>query len=302
MVLGAAFVLPGCIEPINVGQETEAGSGGASETNAATDGMTSGSPTGSPTASGTDAGETDGTDGTDAGETDDDSTGDSCPPISIADCVQCECLNDQWACNTDACDYDCSDNACGDACMNCLPGDPECTDPDAEGICTADGQCVGSPPPKQGFCEGAIAPGFEADLDQTFGCSDMVVVAGNAIDTQAIVLSVLDTLVADAQSMGMPVHAEYAATDAALVLEARAGIMVTINECNDVVFPKVEIDELWLPTAGMVIIDVVPSGQDLGTATVELVDVLFERQQPGPAPILVPSLILEGLNVGWLPG
>ena len=283
LLLGACL-LPGCVDPKTVGLETDDERSAESSEGGQTDGMTS-------QGSGSDSGgQTEGSDGPE-----------TCPPIDHADCVACECIEGEWSCSSDACVYDCSDHACGDACMMCPEGDPECSSPEHEGVCTTDGECVGVPPPELGFCEGALAPGFEAGLSEAGGCSDMVVYGYDAADTQAVLLVVDDGLVADAVASGMPVHAEYEATDPALTLEARAGQQVTAGECQDVPVPGVQVDETWRPTAGTVIVDVVPSGSE-GVATVEFVDLVLEREQPGPGPLTVPSLIIADVLVGWFPG
>ncbi|MCH9683062.1 MAG: hypothetical protein K0V04_16625 [Deltaproteobacteria bacterium] len=300
LLLGAASLVSGCIDPKTVGLETEGGTDGGT----ATGGMTgSNSETDGPATDGSQTGGQ-GTDGpaTDGAESDGTATGDSCPPIQTAECIECECVADSWVCNTDACNYDCQGDMCGDPCMMCPEGDPECTDPDAEGICTADGACVGVPPPKQGFCEGALQPGFEANLTQVFGCADMTVIGRSATDTEAIIIGINDMLVATTADTGMPVHAEYPAELAPVVMQAVSGISVTLNECNDVIFREVEIDETWLPTAGTIIVDVAPILDSQGIATVELVDVVFEREQPGPPAITVESFTIADVNVGWLPG
>lgn len=291
LVLGTCL-LPGCVDPKTIGFETdEAGSEDAGSTDGETDGATSQGPA-------TDDGQTDGTDGSDGSD-----TSEPCPPISeVAECVECECFDGEWACSNTGCAYDCEGLACGDSCMMCPPEDPECTSPEYEGVCTADGQCVGVPPPKQGFCVGALEPGFEMDISEAGGCADMLVYGFDAADTQGVVLWLDEGLVADAHASGMPVHAEYDAIDPAVSLEVRAGLNVTAMECQDVPVPGVEIDELWLPTGGTVIVDVTATGMMEGFATVEFVDLVLARQQPGPSPITVPSLVLTDVFVGWLPG
>ena len=294
LVLGASLLLPGCIDPKSLGSETD--DAGESDDE--------GSGTGGPgTATEGPGTETEGP-GT---ATEGPSTGDSgtgpepCPPIDIGNCVECECFDGEWACSNTGCNYDCEGSACGDECMMCPEGDPECTASEYEGVCTAQGECVGVPPPKQGFCEGALQPGFEGELGVVAGCGDMAVYAHDAADERGLVLLVDDGLVADAVASGMPVHAEYAATDAVITMDARAGVMVTDIECNDVVNKGMEIDELWLPVDGMVIVDVVPDGMGTANATVELVDVQLDREQPGPDSLTV-NMTMSDVYVGWLPG
>ncbi len=301
LLLGASLLLPGCIDPKSLGNETD-DSAGTDNPLPADTGMesTDGPGTGGPGTGGPGT-ETEGeTDNPLPGET---GTGPdpTCPPIDIADCVECECFDGEWACSNTGCTYDCEGSACGDQCMMCPEGDSECTSPEYEGICTAQGECVGVPPPKQGFCEGALQPGFEGELNVAAGCSDMAVYAHDATDERGLVLFIDDGLVADAVATGMPVHAEYGATDAEVTMEARAGLMVTHDECNDVAIEGVEIDEVWLPTGGMVIVDVVPDGFGNANATVELVAVQLDREQPGPDSLTI-NMTMSDVYVGWLPG
>jgi len=199
------------------------------------------------------------------------------------------------------CVQSCAGEACGEACVLCPEDDPDCDFPIEEGVCTATGECVGVPPPKLGFCEGALQPGFELELDTVSGCSDLWVYARDMADERALVLSIDQGLVADAVATDMPVHAELPATDPTVSLEGRAGFAVTATECNDVIIDDPDIDENWLPNAGTVIVDVIPTGDGFANATVELVDVELQRLQPGPAPIVVDYTFTD-VFVGWLPG
>ncbi len=303
-LLAAALMVPGCIEPISLGPETDdAGGSDDTESDGATSqgSATSGPGTATTTGPGTDDGPATATDGpTDDGPataTD----GDPCPPIDIANCVECECFDGEWACSNTGCVYDCEGFECGVGCMVCPDEDPECTSPEYEGVCTALGECVGVPPPKAGFCEGALQPGFEMDLEVVSGCIDMLVFAHDVADERGVVVMIDQGLVADAVATGMPVNVELSATDPSVTLEARAGQMVTALECNDVAKPGVEIDELWLPVAGTIIVDVVPDGFDTANATVQLVDVELQREQPGPETITF-SMTMSDVYVGWLPG
>jgi len=301
-LLGCTLALSGCIDPKSLGNETDDESSSATEGDAgsATD---DGPATATATATATDDGPATATDtATDDGPATATATGgNGCSPIDIAECVECECIGGEWSCDSSACVYDCAGVACGDACMMCPEDDPECTTLGSEGQCTAEGECVGTPPPLLGFCEGALQPGFEGELSEASGCSDMTVYAHDAADERAVVLSIDQGLVADAVASGMPLHAELPVTDPSVTLEARAGIMVTTNECNDVILPDEQIDETWVPSAGMVIVDIVPDAMDTGTATVELVDVVLHRTQPGPASITI-DLTMADVYVGWLPG
>lgn len=296
LLLAAASLLPGCVDPKTIGQETdgEDSSSSDSDSDGATEGMTSQGPTTGETDTDPTAGDTDPT----AGETE----GPGCPPIDPAPCTECTCIDDTWSCLPSAeCVSDCTGEACGVACVLCPDDDPECTEPEAEGVCTATGECVGTPPPKLGFCEGALQPGFEGDLEAVGGCADLWVYAHDAADERGLVLSIDQGLVADAVAMDMPTHTELSATDAAVQLEGRAGFFVTAAECNDAIIQDPDIKESWLPTAGTVIIDLVPTGDGFATATVELVDVELYRLQPGPAPIVV-DFTFTDVGVGWLPG
>ena len=71
------------------------------------------------------------------------------------------------------------------------------------------------------------------------------------------------------------------------------------NECEvyDDVLTRFEAENPGID----VIVDVVPSGSE-GVATVEFVDLVLEREQPGPGPLTVPSLIIADVLVGWFPG
>jgi hypothetical protein len=298
LLLGLAAGTAGCIDPKSIGQETDDDGSGSAESGS--DDESSGGNSSGQTTSQT-TGQTDGPD-TDPTMGESSDTGDTlCPPIDIPACVTCECIDGDWACDSSACVYDCDGLACGEACMMCPAEDPECTAPEYEGVCTADGQCVGTPPPKLGFCEGALQPGFEGELDVVSGCADVVVFAHDAADERGLVVYIDQGLAAAAIASGEPVHAELPATDPTVMLEGRAGFSVTAAECNDVVVREVDIKENWLPTAGTVIIDVVPLGPDQAEATVELVDVALHRVQPGPAPIVV-NMTFSDVFVGWLPG
>ncbi|MCA9711682.1 MAG: hypothetical protein KDK70_37955 [Myxococcales bacterium] len=295
LLLSTLWLLPGCIDPKSVGQETD--DAGESSESDDTGGPTSnGSATTMP-GTGT---EGSGTEGSDSDSSGTDTSG-LCPPIDIASCVQCDCIEGEWSCSSEGCVYDCTDQACGTACMICPEGDPDCSAPEYEGVCTADEQCVGVPPPKLGFCEGALQPGFEGALTVQAGCSDMTVYAHDAADERGVVVRITAGLVQDAVDSGLPVHAELSAVDAAVSLEARAGFSVTINECNDAPLPNEDIEETWLPAAGTVIVDVVPDGIGTANATVELSGVELHRTQPGPAPITI-DMTMTDVYVGWLPG
>lgn len=291
LLLGLAGTLSGCIDPKSIGQETNDDGSGSAESGSdgsggmTTQGMTSGQTNGS---------ETDPT----SGESD---TGLGCPPIDPAPCFECECVGDDWHCVPSGCVESCAGEACGASCLVCPDDDPDCDFPEEEGVCTADGQCVGTPPPKLGFCEGALQPGFEDELDVISGCADVLVFAHDAADERGLRVYIDQGLVAAAIASGEPVHAELSATDPAVELEGRAGFSVTAIECNDVIEPGIDIKENWLPSAGTVIIDVTPTDFDQATATVQLVDVVLHRAQPGPAPIVV-NMTFSDVIVGWLPG
>jgi len=295
LLLGAAASLAGCIDPSSIGIETQGESSGSAESGSEGEGSgaTSQGQTSDPT-----AGETDGT-------TSDPTSGETenpgCPPIDIGPCEDCTCGDDgNWVCEN-ICASTCEGLACGTSCLRCPDDDPDCGIPAFEGVCTADEQCVGVPPPKLGFCEGALQPGFEDELDVVSGCSDIVVFARDMADERGLVIQVDQDLYTQAMDSGMPVHVEVPATDPTVVLEARAGFYVTALECSDVIVNEPDIDESWRPTAGMLIIDVVPVGPNFAEATVELVDVELHRLQPGPAPIVV-STTFAGVGVGPVPG
>jgi hypothetical protein len=245
------------------------------------------------TGEGQTSGQTNGTDPT-AGE----SGTPGCPPIDPAPCQECTCIDDGWICEP-TCLPSCDGALCGASCELCPEGEPDC-EPD-QGVCTAEGQCVGTPPPELGFCEGALQPGFEDELDQVSGCSDVVVFARDATDERGLVLHVDQGLYAEAQATGMPVHAELPATDPTVYLEARTGFNVTIVECSDVIVKDPDIQETWRPQAGMVILDVTPFDEFSASATVQLVGVELRRDQPGPLPITV-DLTWTDVIVGPVPG
>lgn len=293
LLLGAACLLPGCIDPKSIGQEsdTEPGSSGDTGSASETDGMTS-------QTSGQTSGQTSNTTEPTGGETD---TGPGCPPVQPEPCTECECVDGAWSCVDLGCVDSCEGEACGVACLLCPEGEPDCDFPLEDGVCTADGLCVGTPPPKLGFCEGQLQPGFEGELAAVSGCADMNVYAHDATDERGLVVFVDQGLVADAWASGMPVHVELSATDPTVHIEGRAGFLVTQAECNDAVGPGIDIKETWLPTAGTVIVDVIPMGTEQATATVELVDVELHRVQPGPASFTI-DFTFTDVNVGWLPG
>lgn len=288
-LLGLAGSLAGCIDPESIGLETaEEGSGSAESGSEGSEGS-----------GGTSQGQTSGpATGTDA--TSGDTEGLPCPPIDIGPCHECTCTDEGWVCEP-VCPESCEGLECGTSCLRCGDDDPDCASPELEGVCTAEGQCVGTPPPKLGFCEGALQPGFEGELEVVGGCSDMVVFAHDAADERGLVLHVDGGLFADVVASGMPVHAELPATDPSVFLEARAGFYVTALECSDFIENEPDIKENWLPTAGTVIIDLVPIDASLANATVQLVGVELHRAQPGPAPLVV-DVTWTDVGVGWLPG
>ncbi|MEM9460712.1 MAG: hypothetical protein AAGF11_41465 [Myxococcota bacterium] len=284
--LGAIAMVPGCIDPRSIGEEPDSA------------GTESGGSGGTGESGGSGAG---GSNSDGPGELPKGETGVDCPAILTPECMECDCqcVAGGWVCPEEPVD-DCTDQACGAPC--CTEEEPECTDASLGGLCTADGQCVGAPPPLLGFCEGELQSGFEQELSVQNGCADMVIYAHDAMDEQAIVLSINQGLVQDVIDTGVPVHVELTATDPALALEARAGFNVTMHECNDVLEPGVDIIETWGPTGGTVVIDVVPGEFELPVATVQLVDVVLARENyPGPAPITV-NLAVTDITVGWLPG
>ncbi|MCX4240645.1 hypothetical protein [Paraliomyxa miuraensis] len=293
LLLTTALVLPACVDPKSIGQETDGEDSGTGDTDATetTNGMTTQAPT---------TGETEGS--STAPTTNDTvvDTGVDCPPIDPGPCMECECTFGGWDCYFAGCVESCEGAMCGEACALCPDDDPECEFPLDVGSCTADGMCVGTPPPKLGFCEGALVPGFEGDLTEVSGCADVVVYAHDAADERGLVVSVDQGLAADAIAQDMPTHIELPATDPTVSIQGRAGFDVTVNECNDVIVPD-DIKETWSPTAGTVIVDVTPDGMGGATATVQLVDVSLHRDQPGPAQIVV-NFIFTDVPVAWLPG
>lgn len=291
LLLGLAGTLAGCIDPKSIGLETADDGSGSAESGSAE----SGSEGSEGTSQGQTTGQTNGTDPT-AGE----SGTPGCPPIDYGPCTECTCIDDEWQCET-ICPASCEGLACGDGCLMCPEGEPDCAMPSLDGVCTAEGVCVGTPPPKLGFCEGALQPGFEDELDAVGGCADVMIYAHDAADERGLVLHVDQGLFSEAIASGMPVHAELPATDPSVFLEGRAGFYVTTLECSDFIENEPDIKENWLPTAGTVILDVVPVDASSASATAQLVDVELRRQQPGPAPIVV-NVTWTDVNVGWLPG
>lgn len=289
MLLGLAGTLAGCIDPKSIGLETADDGSGSAESGSAE--------SGSEGSEGTSQGQT-------TGQTTDPTAGESgtpgCPPIDYGPCEECTCIDDEWHCET-ICPASCEGLACGDGCLMCPEGEPDCAMPSLDGVCTTEGVCVGTPPPKLGFCEGALQPGFEDELDAVGGCADVMMYAHDAADERGLVLHVDQGLFSDAIASGMPVHAELPATDPSVFLEGRAGFYVTTTECSDFIENEPDIKENWRPTAGTVILDVVPVDASSANATAQLVDVELHRQQPGPAPIVV-NVTWTDVSVGWLPG
>jgi hypothetical protein len=293
LLLGLAGTLAGCVDPKSIGLETADDGSGSAESGSAE----SGSEGSGGTSQGQTTGQTTGTDPT-AGE----SGTAGCPPIDYGPCTECTCIDDEWQCEM-ICPASCEGLACGDGCLMCPEGEPDCAMPSADGICTAEGVCVGTPPPKLGFCEGALQPGFEDELDAVGGCGDVRIYAHDAADERGLVVQLSQelALAQTAIATGEPVHMELSATDPSVIIEGRAGFYVTTQECSDVIVDEPDIKENWLPTAGTVIVDVVPAGVDLAEATVQLVDVELHRLQPGPAPLVV-NVTFSDVGVGWFPG
>jgi hypothetical protein len=293
LLLGFTGLLAGCIDPKSIGLETADDGSGSAESGSDGDASEGSGGTGQ----GPGTGQTNDSGDPTGGETDDG----SCPPIDPAPCQECTCIDGGWICEP-TCLPSCDGALCGASCELCPEGEPDC-EPD-QGVCTADGQCVGTPPPKLGFCEGALQPGFEDELDQIWGCTnpvaDVLVFAHDMADERGLALYVDMGLWDQAIASGMPVHAELDATDPAVILEGRAGFYVTATECADFWENEPDIKEHWVPTAGTVILDLVPVGDQTQT-TVQLVDVELHRVEPGPEPITI-DLTWSDVLVGEVPG
>lgn len=292
LLLGLAGSLAGCVDPKSIGLETAEDGSGSVESGSEGEGSegTGGTSQGQTTA------QTDGPDTDPTGE-----TGEAfCPPIDIPACAICECIEGEWSCDESACASSCEGQACGAGCLLCPADDPDCENPTPDGLCTADGLCVGTPPPKLGFCEGALQPGFEDELTVGFGCIDMNVGLRDDADERAIMMSFSGGLVAQAWAAGEPLHVELSATDPTVSIEGRAGFSVTSEDCTDL-FGNPDIKETWRPSSGTVIVDITSISAELADATVELVDVELHRVQPGPAPIVV-NVTIPDVSVGWTPG
>jgi hypothetical protein len=281
LLLGCAAALAGCSDP-KTSETADDGSGSAESGSAGSAGSA--------------------TEGQSSSQTDGSDTGPQpCPPIDIGPCQECTCIDGGWVCEP-TCGPSCDGLECGAACLRCPDDDPECLGPSLEGVCTVLGACVGVPPPKLGFCLGALQPGFEVELTAS-GCADVLIEAQDDADERGLVVQLAPELglAQAAIATGEPQHLELSATDPNVTIEGRAGFNVTAAECNDVIEPGIDIKETWAPVSGAVIVDVVPDGAGLARATVQLVGVELYRVQPGPGPLVV-DVTWSDVLVGWFPG
>jgi hypothetical protein len=298
------FSLAACeVGSKSVGSETE-GTGDGSGDDGVDDGVDDGiddgvddgqtsSPTGS---SGSDGGPGDGS-GSDG------STGEACgtpPPFELAECVACD--PSEGAFTNDACVTDCTGQPCGEPCLACPDEQPTCLSAEYVGACDSVGQCAVPSGPDQ--CMHALGRGFESELSQQGGCSDLNVYASDPGDTIGLILRVDDGLVAAAVEAGMPTSTEIDITDPAVQFRVETGVFVTELECNDVLSKRPVIDETWSATAGTLTIDLLPDGNGNALADITLTDVTIERTAPagGAAPIEIASYAFTDVLVGWLPG
>lgn len=286
----------------SVGMETEGtGDGTADGTGGVDDGADDGQSSGATAASVGDDGSSGGTGSDDAGS--DGSTGGVCgepPPIELADCVACDPADGTWG--NDACITDCTGQACGEPCLACPEGEPGCLGAENVGACDSAGQCVVPSGPDQ--CMNVLQPGFETELTQQGGCSDLYVHAQNPQDTRGLVLSVSGELVDAVVTSGEAASTELDITDPSVSFRVETGVAVTELECNDAITMKPVIDETWSATAGTLTIDLAPDGNGNAIADITLTDVTIERTAPagGATPIEIPSYVFTDVLVGWLPG
>lgn len=305
LLLALALAAPACVVSRSVGQEpdeqdsalTDAASGEVGGNDTTT---TSGATSMTSMTSGTSTATSSSTTILDTG-----ADGGSCT-AGLSECAQCECNGgEKVSCDTSACVYQCAMQPCGTACLLCPDGQDDCVHQEFEGICSATGDCIsGATPDEPNFCSGLIGPGFEQMLTDHHGCSDLFVHALDPEATIALTVRVHDNLVATANATGKASGAAYSLPSRSLHLEVRTGTGLDGDQCTDtpeIVTPT----EVWFPIGGDVTIDVDPTGRPGprpgGFAHVQLTDVLLQRDAPGPDLLLIESMMIPDVFVGWDP-
>lgn len=166
-----------------------------------------------------------------------------------------------------------------------------CQGPDANPICAC--ACGGSG-------GSALPPGFENDITEQGGCSDMMVHARNADDTLGLILWIDQGLVATVTDSNEPLDVEVPATDFDR-FELRLGTNVTLEACNDAIGDPIVVDVQWEPVGGTVGIHIEPT--DTGPeATVTLTDIELQPSMGQAQAATIPNYTFDTITVGWLPG
>jgi hypothetical protein len=150
----------------------------------------------------------------------------------------------------------------------------------------------------------SIVEGFEADLVNFGGCSDMVMTAGDAFGT--VVLHIEGPgMVKFAKNAGKVTEQIIPITDPSLKAEILTGSALDMMFCNDVV-PNASIDLRYVPVAGEVTFKVTPvDGPDpnAATASATFKNVTWKLETiPDSEDVPMADFTIPEVPVGWLPG
>lgn len=167
--------------------------------------------------------------------------------------------------------------------------------------CLLAAACSSDPGPQETY----LQPGFEAALTDKGGCADMQVYARSPDNDIYIKLVNFDAnWVATANQTPEEKSFEVdLAQDATTEVRAVYGVSVGDELCSDFGDGFEEL-EVWYATSGTATIRIVPGtvGGELAEATVTLTDIELALDGNPDVTLIVPSLIIAGVTVGWLPG
>ena len=151
--------------------------------------------------------------------------------------------------------------------------------------------------------EETVAPDAVVDA-----CGDIYFVTHDSDATNAVFITVEDSLAWDASNAGVPLTRTYVLPDPAVWVMAQWGNDLTYEHCNDVLEPGrgSAVDGEAPAVQGTITVTVEPMGPPLnaveypGMATIELEDVVFEDADGNQEAIQ--SIEFPPVSVGWLPG
>jgi len=157
--------------------------------------------------------------------------------------------------------------------------------------------------------EGALEPGFEAELTRTAGCSDLMLYAYNEDSSVALFFSINENLVADAAATGEVTTHVFELTDERINFSVQTGEALTAEVCNDAIeVPSpVHVVRTYRAESGMATLILTPQGSsnewDLNTlATLQLSDVTLIDETGAADSVVLDSYEMTDVYVGWLPG